>query len=176
MAVAETIAEVSTDESVPDPVSAQPSSGEIHRAHLDREYAELLQEIRVAQTGVQMLMAFLLAMAFTPRFEALGTFQRGLYLTALLLAAGATAMLIAPAPIHRLLLNRGLREELVKLASRLAVAGLTLLMASIVTALLLIFDVVLGRGTASVLAALTLAWFAAWWYVFPMRSRSRARR
>ncbi|WP_043723048.1 DUF6328 family protein, partial [Kutzneria sp. 744] len=71
--------------------------GETPTQRLDRNYAELLQEIRVAQTGVQLLLAFLLSLAFTPRFGALGEFDRGAFVASLVLGAAATALLIAPA-------------------------------------------------------------------------------
>lgn len=94
---------------------------------LDRNYSELLQELRVAETGVQILFAFLLAIAFQQRFSLIDTFQRVVYLVTLASAALAVAALIAPVAIHRALFRRGLKAELVAMTARLAAAGLTFL-------------------------------------------------
>ena len=140
---------------------------------LDRNYAEILQEVRVAQTGVQLLLAFLLTVAFTPRFATLTEFERRVYVAALVLGAAATALLIAPAAFHRLVFQRRLKRELVLASSRFALFGLTLLMLSIGSALLLILSVTLGPALAAWFTAGSLAWFALWWFVVPMWSRIR---
>jgi hypothetical protein len=105
--------------------------GETPTQRLDRNYAELLQEIRVAQTGVQLLLAFLLSLAFTPKFGSLGEFDRGAFVASLVLGAAATALLIAPAPVHRLVFQHRLKRQLVHLTSGLALSGLVLLMLSL---------------------------------------------
>jgi len=79
----------------------------------DRRYAELLQELRVAQTGVQFLFAFLLTLAFTQRFVRITDFQLGLYVGTLVASAVAAALLIGPVPFHRIVFRRGLKPRLV---------------------------------------------------------------
>jgi len=140
---------------------------------LDRNYAEILQEVRVAQTGVQLLLAFLLTVAFTPRFATLTEFERRVYVAALVLGAAATALLIAPAAFHRLVYQRRLKRQLVLASSRFALCGLTLLMLSIGSALLLILSVTLGPAHAAWFTAGALGWFALWWFAFPLWSRMR---
>ncbi|MEU9336071.1 DUF6328 family protein [Streptomyces sp. NPDC048290] len=148
---------------------------ERERARLTAAYAELLQEIRVAQTGVQVLLAFLLTLAFTPRFGTITPLQRGLYVADLLLTSVAASLLIAPAPFHRLVHGRELRRQLLDTSARLAFWGLIALMLAMVSSLLLILDVVLGLHLATCLAGLTLTWFAAFWCGLPYWSRRRAR-
>ena len=90
----------------------------------------------------------------------------------LMLCAGATALLIAPAAFHRVIYRRRLKQHLVRVANRLALSGLVLLL-SMVSAVLLIIDVALGLAPAIVLAAAVLAWFTMWWFVLPLRTRVR---
>ncbi|NJC72011.1 hypothetical protein HC031_20155 [Planosporangium thailandense] len=142
----------------------------------DRRYSELLQELRVAQTGVQVLLACLLALAFTPRFAYLTGFERGVYGVSLLLGAASAAMLIAPVPCHRMLFQRRLKRQLVAATARFMVYGLLLLLLSVGAAALLVIDVVFDGRFAAWWAAGTMGWFGAWWYVVPMcnnRRRSR---
>ena len=145
--------------------------GETPNQRLDRNLVELLQEVRVAQVGVQALLAFLLAVAFTPRFEVLTILQRDAYVASLVLGAGSTALLIAPAAFHRVVFRRRLKRELVHACSRLALIGLVLMMLSISTSMLLILDVVLGLRTALWLSGGLLCWFSLWWYILPLRYR-----
>ncbi|WP_223199411.1 DUF6328 family protein [Solihabitans fulvus] len=147
--------------------------GETPTQRLDRNYGEILQEVRVAQTGVQLLLAFLFTLAFTPRFTALTDFQRGVYVTSLILGAAATALLIAPAPFHRVVFARRLKRLLVRASGLFAVFGLALLMLSLSSALLLILDVVLNIALAAWIASGTLLWFCTWWYAVPLWSRMR---
>jgi hypothetical protein len=147
--------------------------GETPMQRADRAYAEILQEVRVAQTGVQILFAFLLALAFQARFGDITSFQRGAYVVTLMLCAGATALLIAPAAFHRMIYRRRLKQHLVRVANRLALSGLVLLLLSMVSAVLLIMDVVLGLVPAVLMAAAVLVWFTMWWFVLPLRTRAR---
>jgi len=147
--------------------------GETPMQRADRAYAEILQEVRVAQTGVQILFAFLLALAFQARFGGITGFQRGTYVVTLILCAGATALLIAPAAFHRMIYRRRLKQHLVRVANRLALSGLVLLLLSMASAVLLIMDVVLGLVPAILLAAGVLVWFTMWWFVLPMHSRGQ---
>src|SRR5262245_39232260 len=145
--------------------------GETPMQRADRAYGEILQEVRVAQTGVQILFAFLLALAFQARFGGITGFQRGTYVVTLMLCAGATALLIAPAAFHRVIYRKRLKQHLVRVANRLAISGLALLLLSMASAVLLIMDVVLGLVPAILLAAGVLAWFTMWWFVLPVPAR-----
>ncbi len=140
---------------------------------LDRNYNELLQELRVAQTGVQILFAFLLTIAFQPTFDGLSGFQHRLYLGTLLGAAAAVILFIAPVAIHRMMFRRGMKDRLVALTSRLAMAGLTFLSLAIVGAVLLVVDVVAGRVAAVILAGGTGAAIVVLWILVPGIFRSR---
>ena len=147
--------------------------GETPLQRADRAYGEILQEVRVAQTGVQILFAFLLALAFQARFGSTTNFQRDVYAVTLMLCAAATALLIAPAAFHRVVYRRRLKLHLVQAATRLALAGMVLLMLSLVSAVLLILDVVFGAGPAVIMASGTFGWFFTWWFVLPAWSRIR---
>jgi uncharacterized protein DUF6328 len=139
----------------------------------DRRYNELLQELRVAQTGVQFLFAFLLSLAFTQRFLDLTDFQRWLYVASLITASVAASLLIGPVPLHRILYRRGLKPRLVRGTDLMARAGLAVLAVAINGSVLLVLDVVLDRAVAFVLAGLTTLWFVLLWYVLPMTARER---
>jgi hypothetical protein len=147
--------------------------GETPLQRADRAYGEILQEVRVAQTGVQILFAFLLALAFQARFGSTTSFQRHIYVVTLMLCAGATALLIAPAAFHRVVYRRRLKQHLVQAANRLALSGMVLLLLSVVSAVLLIMDVVLGLWPAIALASVSLVWFAVWWFALPVAARIR---
>jgi hypothetical protein len=147
--------------------------GETPLQRADRAYGEILQEVRVAQTGVQILFAFLLALAFQSRFGMITTFQRHTYVVTLMLCAAATALLIAPAAFHRVVYRRRLKKHLVRAANQLALCGMVLLLFSLVSAVLLVMDVVLGLGPAIGLASGVLVWFTVWWFVIPVISRVR---
>jgi hypothetical protein len=142
----------------------------------DRNFTELLQELRVAQTGVQILFAFLLTLPFTPRFSVLHTGQRTVYLATMACAAVSMACLIAPVSQHRIVFAHGLKARLVQSANRLAHAGLAFLLLAVIGALFLIVEVVAGATVASVLSAVVTLWFVLIWYVQPLRDRARARR
>jgi hypothetical protein len=140
----------------------------------DRNFNELLQELRVAQTGVQILFAFLLTLPFTEGFGKITAQERGVYLGTLIATALATSCLIAPVSHHRILFRRRRKPELVNVASRLALAGLAFLLISVVGSVYLIFDVVVGTGVAGVIAGAIGLWLLLVWYVYPLAQR-RAR-
>jgi hypothetical protein len=140
-----------------------------------RNFTELLQELRVAQTGVQILFAFLLILAFTPVFSAADGFMQAVYLVALLSAAASAALIIAPVAYHRILFRRHQKPLLVRHANRMAFGGLMLVIVSMVSAVLLATDVVLPRGAAVAVAALTGAWFILLWGILPLRLRRSIR-
>ncbi|MEV1026072.1 DUF6328 family protein [Streptomyces sp. NPDC050264] len=154
----------------------QGESREEAHERANRRWAEVLQETRVAQTGVQILFGFLLSVAFTPRFGDLGTFDTTVYVTTVILGAAATGVLIAPVSLHRLLTGQRLKDDLVKTAGRLMVTGLVLLALTISGTVLLILHVVLPDLLAEILAGGILLWFALCWYALPMWLKKRSAR
>ncbi|WP_432743656.1 DUF6328 family protein [Streptomyces sp. JH002] len=143
------------------------SRRETPRERDDRNFAELLQELRVTQTGVQILFAFLLTLAFTARFPVLDAFQRGTYLITLLLAMAASILFTAPAALHRALFRRGAKRRIVEVSSRLAALGLVTLALALTGALLLVVDVVVSRTAGVITAAGALAACAGLWLLLP---------
>ena len=143
---------------------------------LDRIYVELLQELRVAQTGPQILFAFLLTLAFTQRFGAVTAYQRGIYFTTLLLVAVAVSLLIAPVSVHRLLFRRHEKDRLVAVTNRLAIGGLLSLCLAIVGVLWFITDVLYGHRPGLAVALLSACWFGFFWYALPLRWLTRGQR
>jgi O-antigen/teichoic acid export membrane protein len=139
----------------------------------DRNLAELLQEVRVAQTGVQVLFAFLLTLPFSTRFPAIGRVDKVAYLITLIAAATATALLIAPVSYHRLVFRQGHKAQLVRYASVAAEAGLACLVVAVAGAVFMVVDVVSGTRVAAVLGALVAALYLTLWYVIPLRQRRR---
>lgn len=139
----------------------------------DRNFAELLQELRVTQTGVQILFAFLLTLAFTERFGSLDEVQRGTYVATLLLAVVAASLFTAPAALHRALFRRGVKRRVVDVSSKLATAGLCVLTMAFTGSVLLVVDVVLGRGPGIAAAAGTFAVCCGLWGVLPRWVRHR---
>ena len=151
-------------------VTARARGETVHQV-LDRNLGELLQELRVAFTGVQVLFAFLLGLAFTTRFAGLGRFELALYTVSVMATALATVALIAPVSFHRLVFRRRQKAVLVAVADRLLLVGLGLLVVAITSSVLLILDVALGRwqgllggGAIALAGALT-------WYVLPIWAR-----
>lgn len=142
-----------------------PQESEVQR--WQRNFTELLQELRVAQTGVQILFAFLLIVAFTPGFDGSDRFARNVYLVALLSAAIATALLIAPVAFHRALFRRRQKALVVRWAHRTAYAGVLFVIVPMVSAVLLATDAVLERPVAILLSALIGVVFALLWVVLP---------
>ena len=146
---------------------------ETEAERLDRNYAELLQELRVVQTGVQILFAFLLTLAFTDRFTRISSFQRGTYVVTLLSAAAATAFLIAPVSFHRVVFRHQQKDDLVRNAHRMAIGGLSCLLAAMIGAVLLIVEVTLGQPAAIWITVPVGLFFLYWWLVVPLVSRTR---
>ncbi|MEU0988419.1 DUF6328 family protein [Streptomyces sp. NPDC005953] len=146
------------------------------RERENRRWNEILQETRVAQTGVQILFGFLLSLAFTPTFRELDTPGRALYVATVALGALATASLIAPVSIHRFLSGQRMKDEVVRTAGRLMVLGMVLLACTIGCTLLLILHVVLPGPLATTISAVVMLWFALCWYVLPFRLRQQANR
>jgi hypothetical protein len=149
------------------------SETEVERT--DRNLSELLQELRVALPGVQVLFAFLLTVPFTQRFSTLTGFQEKLYFATLLSTALATALLIAPTANHRMLFRKQDKEHLVVVSNRLAIVGIGALAIAMCGVVLLISDVMFGAPTQVVATAGAALMFAWLWYVMPVIRRSRMR-
>jgi MFS family permease len=137
----------------------------------DRNLIELLQELRVAGLGVQVLFGFLLSLPFTSQFKQLDGRDRDLYVACLLLAAVATALLLGPVAYHRLVFRQGQKEKLVRAANVMAILGLIAVGLSISASVLLVAGFVAGYGVGSVIAGLVLVMFALLWFAFPLARR-----
>jgi hypothetical protein len=149
-----------------DDAAARP--GETRHERADRNLAELLQELRVAQTGVQILFAFLLTLPFSARFTAISDRDRAVYVVTLLAAATASACLMAPASYHRMVFRQNRKDELVRTASMLAVAGMAGLLVAIVGAVFVVMDVVTTLAGACAAAAAVGLTCVSLWYVLPL--------
>jgi len=155
--------------------AASPSSGddrdESQAERDDRNLAELLQELRVAGLGVQVLFGFLLSLPFTNRFSTLSHAQRQLYITTLMLAALSTALLLGPVAYHRLVFRRHQKERLVRAANAMAICGLASVGLAISAAVLLVTGYV-DRGIPAVLISVfTVCLFGGLWFVLPLAHR-----
>lgn len=141
--------------------------GEDERKRLDRQWNEMLQELRLAQTGTQILFAFLLTIAFQNRFQDADSFTHAVYAGTLIAAALAAGLLLAPVSFHRLVFQQRLRDRLILVAHHLANGGLALLVIAMSGGVLLAIDAVLSRTAAIVIVAIVLAWFVGFWYLLP---------
>ncbi|WP_431037456.1 DUF6328 family protein [Streptomyces sp. P6-2-1] len=150
---------------------------ETREERADRKWADLLQELRVAQTGVQILFGFLLTVVFQQRFTTLSATDRTIYVVTVVLGAATTGALVAPVSFHRLLSGQRLKPETVRWAGRLTLVGLVGLLATMASSMLLILRVVVSPDdTALWLVAGIAAWFALCWFAFPAWARHAARR
>ncbi|MBO4256091.1 DUF6328 family protein [Streptomyces griseorubiginosus] len=141
----------------------------------DRNFVELLQELRVTQTGVQILFAFLLSLAFTQRFTSLDAFQRATYVTTLLLAVLAAALFTAPAALHRSLFQKGAKPLIVQVSSRLATVGMGVLVLAFTGSVLLVVDVTTDLTGGLAAGAATLLVCVGLWGLLPRLVRRAAR-
>ncbi len=139
----------------------------------DRNLMELLQELRVAVTGVQVLFAFLMAVPFQQRFATVSQFQETTYFVTLLLSVSATGFMIAPSAYHRLNFAKKDKRHIVDAASRLAIGGLILLALAMTGAVLLITDLLFKETTVSITVAFTALLFATVWFVLPLIRRAQ---
>ena len=150
--------------------------GHVDEETLTRNWDELLQELRVTQTGVQILTAFLLTVPFTTRFEDLDELQRTTYLVVLCGSVLTTALLMAPVAFHRVLFRHRMRHWLVEAANKCARAGLAMLALTSSGALFLVFDVVTSLTAAVVAGCAAAVLFVLLWVVAPRTADGRARR
>jgi MFS family permease len=137
----------------------------------DRNLGELLQELRVAGLGVQVLFGFLLSLPFTNRFTRLSPAQRDLYLATLALAAVATALLVGPVAYHRLVFRQGRKERLVRAANVMAIGGLAAVGLAVSAAVLLVSSYVGGGLVAGLITAVVACLFGLLWFVYPLARR-----
>ena len=154
-----------------DDTPAAQGSRETEKKRLERNFADLLQELRVAQAGVQILFAFLLTLPFAARWDQVDGFERVVYLISLLAAAGAACMIIAPVAYHRMLFRMGRKADLVLTAHWMATAGLSFLVVAMVGAIMLATDVVAGRTASLIIASFAALAFVLFWGVFPWLAR-----
>jgi hypothetical protein len=170
---------------MPDPVRAEndrdpegrPSGRhETEDERLDRNLGELLQELRVALPGVQVLFAFLLAVPFQQHFTSISAFDKKAYFATLLLTALSAALLIAPSAYHRLTFRYQQKGRLVFVANRLSIAGLAVLALAMTCAIMLVTNVLFGTvATTVVTTTLVLMMFVALWAVLPLKRRLKYR-
>lgn len=137
----------------------------------DRQWAELIQEVRVAQTGVQILFGFLLTVVFTPRFAELDDTDRTIYIVTVILGSTATGALIGPVSFHRIVAGRRIKPHAVVWASRLTLVGLVLLLGTLTAALLLVLRVATDNTVVPWLVAGVVAWYLLCWFVLPAWAR-----
>jgi DMSO reductase anchor subunit len=157
----------------PDYVPRHHESGRVEseEERADRNLSDLLQELRVALPGVQVLFGFLLTVPFSQRFTDLSPFQEKLYFGVLISVALATVLLVAPTAGHRILFRRQQKEYIVTIANRLALIGLLLLAVSMCGAIALISDFLFGATTAVISTAVMAAAFVGFWFFGPVMRR-----
>ena len=158
---------------VNDEKSEAEKKDETQHEQLTRNFNELLQELRVTQTGVQILTGFLLTLPFTERFADLDNVQKFAYLAVLCGSVIATGLIIGPVAFHRILFRQGERRWLVHAANQAARAGLLMLALTTSGVVWLVFDLVTNRTAANVAGSLALIFFAGLWAGVPVISRRR---
>ncbi|HVL81666.1 MAG TPA: DUF6328 family protein [Actinomycetota bacterium] len=140
---------------------------------LDQEYEELLQELRVSMPGLQVLFAFLLILPFSDNFESVSAVERGVYFAAFLSAGIASPLLIGPSVMHRLRWRQHDKEGVLRISSRLAIAGAVFLALAIACSVYLVTSFVYATALAAVTTAVVAVITVSIWFVLPL---VRARR
>jgi len=151
-------------------------SDETEDERLNRELDQLLQELRVAMPGVQVLFAFLLAVPFQQRFALVNDLEKGVYFGTLLASAVASALFIAPTAYHRVMFRERDKPRLVKIASRFALAGLAALAVAMNGAILLVTDFLFDGAIIPITVVLTVAMFIGLWFVLGLVRRMSTER
>ncbi|WP_234311926.1 DUF6328 family protein [Streptomyces griseus] len=136
-------------------------------------WGELIQEVRVAQTGVQILFGFLLTVVFTPVYRSLGDTDHTIYIVTVVMGACATGALIGPVSLHRLVSGRLVKPQAVQWASRLTFVGLVLLLGTMTAALLLVLRVATHDGFVPWLVGAVVLWYVLCWFALPLWTRRR---
>jgi hypothetical protein len=143
------------------------------KSRRDRELMELLNELRVALPGVQVLFAFLLTVPFTQRFMAVTTTQKNVYFAAVLAASAATAFLIAPTAYHRIRFREGDKERMIQTANWLAIVGTVFLALSVTCAVFVITDLLFDGAFPALVTAVNAGLFGWLWYGLPLARQVR---
>ncbi len=138
---------------------------------LDRNWSGLLQELRVVQTGVQLLTGFLLTVPFLDRFYLQDNAFQVIYLVTVSASVGATVLLLAPASMHRILFRRHRLKTLIEASQRCALGGLVLLGVALTGVMMLVFELVIGWLASWITGAVTVILFVSFWFVIPWRYR-----
>jgi hypothetical protein len=157
------------DEQANDDGGSQP--GESRKERIDRELIELLNELRVALPGVQVLFAFLLILPFQQVFAETTDLQRWLYMGALLSSAAAVALLIAPSSYHRLNFRKRNKERMLFTSNRLLVAGMAFTALGVVLSVVLVLDIFVDTPIATLIGAAAAAWYVWFWFGLPIMRR-----
>lgn len=157
-------------------MSAQTNDQDEHRdesqgQRLDRNTIELLNELRVAATGIQVMFAFLLVVPFNKGWQKVDGFERTVYFVTLLIVACSALLLMAPAIHHRILFRQGQKLFLVRVANDLAITGMSLLALGFVGILVLLSDFVLGGAAPLIVGALVAAFVGGLWFALPIVRR-----
>jgi hypothetical protein len=139
----------------------------------DRNFDDILQELRVTQTGVQVLFSVLLTVPFSQRFDKVTSFQKDLYYAALLLAAATAVILVAPVSTHRLLFHTGEKPWVVRISSTYAIVGTIFLLLTIAAVLLLVSDVLFNDAAAIAVSTSFGVCTGVLWFVPPLLRRRR---
>ena len=153
------------------PTEPDPPDAGIPEATINRNWTELIQELRSTQTGVQVLTGFLLTVPFNDRFDTLDDVQRTAYLLVLSGAVTATAAILSPVAYHRILFRRGRRPWLVTTANKVARVGLVLVALTTCGVVFLTFDLAIGRTGGVVASIVALVGYLVLWVGIPLRAR-----
>lgn len=148
-----------------------PERNESSTERADRNWTELTQELRVSQTGVQILTAFLLILPFQQRFAGLSAGQYALYLVLVSLSIITTILMVAPVTLHRFLFGRGRKAEVVRISNGITVAALLFLGLTIIGAVAFVFSVVASGPLPWIAAIVTALLILGLWLVLPWRAR-----
>ncbi|MEO8263468.1 MAG: DUF6328 family protein [Pseudolysinimonas sp.] len=140
---------------------------ETEAERLDRNWTELLQELRVTQTGTQILTGFLLTIPFQQRFSELESGQVSIYLVLVGFAAMATILALAPVGLHRGLFRRGRKAHIVRISNRLLIAALACVAFTLIGTTSLIFDVVVGHPAGIMAGIVTFVLCGLGWLALP---------
>lgn len=146
---------------------------ESHEERINRELIELLNELRVALPGVQVLFAFLLAVPFTQRFAETTELQRDTFMVALLSTTAGSVFLIAPTAYHRIRFRDRDKEAMLKLSNRFAIIGMVFLALGMSSVVFLVTDLIFKGTVTAVVTALTAGLFAGVWFVLPLARAAR---
>jgi hypothetical protein len=147
-----------------------PPAGEPSEQTINRNWTELVQELRATQIGVQVLIGFLLALPYTDKFGTLTHLEKSAYLIVLSVAVAATAAVLAPIAYHRILFRRGVRPWLVETANTIARAGLVLGALSMCGVVFLAFDLAAGNAAGVVAFLVSVLGYVVLWLVVPLRA------